>query len=60
MLADHVRSYDNGLQLEIAAQVEDLVQQKRGARQHRATSRLTQSVPTTAELLTSPAAKCHH
>jgi hypothetical protein len=60
VLADHVRSYDKGMQIEVAAHVEDLVQQKRGARQHRATSRLTQSVPAMAELLTSAAAKGHH
>jgi hypothetical protein len=60
ILADHARSYDKGMQVEVAAHVEDLVQQKRGARQHRATSRLTQSVPAMADLLTSAAAKGHH
>lgn len=35
VLADHARSYDKGVQVEIAAHVEDLVQQKHGARQHR-------------------------
>ena len=60
ILADHARSYDKRMQIEIAAHVEDLVQQKRGARQHRATSRLTQSVPAMAYLLASAAAKGHH
>jgi hypothetical protein len=60
ILAEHVRSYDKGVQVEIAAHVEDLVQQKRGARQHLGMSRLTQSVPAMAELLTSAAAKGHH
>jgi len=60
VLADHVRSYDKGVQVEVAAHVEDLVQQKRGARQHRGMSRLTQSVPAMADLLSSAAAKGHH
>ena len=60
ILADHARSYDKGMQIEIAAHVEDLVQQKRGARQHRGMSRLSQSVPAMADLLTSAAAKGHH
>jgi len=42
VIADHVRSYDKGVQVETAAHVEDLVQQKRGARQHRGMSRLGQ------------------
>jgi hypothetical protein len=60
VLADHVRSYDKGVQVEVAAHVEALVQQKRGARQHRGMNRLTQSVPAMADLLTSAAAKGHH
>ena len=60
VLADHVRCYDKGVQIEIAAHVEDLVQQKRGVRQHRGMSRLTQSVPAMADLLTSAAAKGYH
>ena len=60
ILAEHARSYDKGVQVEIAAHVEDLVQQKSGARQHRGMSRLTQSVPAMADLLTSAAAKGHH
>ena len=60
ILADHARSYDKGMQIELAAHVDDLVQQKHGARQHRGMSRLTQSVPAMADLLTSAAAKGHH
>ena len=60
ILADHVRFYDKGMQIEIAAHVEDLVQQKRRVRQHRATSRLTESVLAMADLSTSAAAKGHH
>jgi transposase len=60
ILADHARSYDKGMQIESDSHVEDLVQQKRGARQHRGMSRLTQSVPAMADLLTSAAAKGHH
>lgn len=60
VLADHPRSYDKGVQVEIQAHVDDLVQRKRGARQHRGTSRLTQAVPAMAELLTRAAAKGHH
>jgi hypothetical protein len=60
VLADHARCYDKGMQAEIAAHVEELVQRKRGARQHRGTSRLTQAIPAMAELLTRAAAKGHH
>ena len=60
ILADHVRFYDKGMQIEIAAHVEDLVQQTRRVRQHRATSRLTESVLAMADLSTSAAAKGHH
>lgn len=59
-LADHARTYDKGIQVEIEAHVEDLVQRKHGARQHRATSRLTQAIPAMAQLLTRAAAKGHH
>jgi hypothetical protein len=60
VLADHVRSYDKGVQVEIAAHVEELVQQKRGARQHRGTGRLTQAIPAMADFLARAAAKGHH
>ncbi|MES2946336.1 MAG: IS21 family transposase, partial [Pseudomonadota bacterium] len=60
ILADHARSYDKGVQVEIAAHVEDLVQQKRGIRQHRGTGRLTQAIPVMADFLAHAAAKGHH
>ena len=60
VLAEHVRSYDKGVQVEIAAHVEDLVQQKRGARQHRGVSQLTQAIPAMADFLAHAAAKGHH
>ncbi len=60
VLADHARCYDKGMQVEIAAHVEELVQRKRAARQHRGTSRLSQAIPAMAELLTRAAAKGHH
>src|SRR5207247_6936792 len=44
VLADHARSYDRGLQIEAEMHVQALVDQKRGARQHRATDRLTRAV----------------
>jgi transposase len=60
LLADHVRSYDKGVQVEIAAHVDELIARKRGARQHRATSELTQAIPAMADLLARAAAKGHH
>lgn len=60
VLADHVGSYDKGVQVEIAAHVEDLVQQKRGARQHGGTGRLTQAIPAMADFLARAATKGHH
>ena len=60
ILGDHVRSYDKGVQIEIAAHVDDLVERKRGARQHRATSQLTQAIPAMADFLARAAAKGHH
>jgi hypothetical protein len=40
VLACHQRSYDKGAQIEDTAHVQALVEQKRAARQHRATDRL--------------------
>ena len=57
ILADHARPYDKGMQIEITAHVDALIDRKRGARQHRGMSRLTQSVPAMADLLTSAVAK---
>lgn len=60
LLADHVRSYDKGAQVEMASHVQDLIERKRGARQHRATSELTQAIPAMADFLGRAAAKGHH
>jgi transposase len=60
ILADHVRSYDKGVQIEITAHVDELIERKRGARQHRATSQLTQTIPAMADFLARAAAKGHH
>jgi hypothetical protein len=60
LLADHVRNYDKGVQIEMAAHVDELIERKHGARQHRATSQLTQAVPAMADFLARAAAKGHH
>ena len=51
MLACHRRSYDKGAQIEDPAHVQALVEQKRAARQHRATDRLAQAAPASQTLL---------
>ena len=51
VLAVHRRSYDKGAQIEAAAHVQALVEQKRAARQHRATDRLARAVPASQTLL---------
>jgi transposase len=51
VLACHRRSYDRGAQIEQAAHVQALVDQKRAARQHRATDRLAQAAPASQILL---------
>lgn len=43
ILAEHVRSYDKVVQVEITAHVDALIERKRGARQHRGVSQLTQA-----------------
>ena len=60
ILAEHVRSYDKGEQVEMTAHVDDLIERKRGARQHRGTSQLTQAIPAMAEFLGRAAGKGHH
>ena len=60
ILADHVRSYDKAVQVEMTAHVDELIERKRGARQHRATSQLTQAIPAMADFLARAAAKGHH
>ena len=51
VLAVHRRSYDKGAQIEAADHVQALVEQKRAARQHRATDRLAHAVPASQTLL---------
>jgi hypothetical protein len=51
VLACHRRSYDKGAQIEVTAHIQKLVEQKRAARQHRATDRLTQAAPASQTLL---------
>jgi len=55
VLACHPRSYDKGAQIEVAAHIQKLVEQKRAARQHRATEHLAQAVPASQALLTRAA-----
>jgi len=59
-LASHARSFDRGAQIEEASHIQELVDRKRGARQHRATDRLTQAVPGVAELLQRAATRGHN
>ena len=51
LLACHRRSYDKGAQVEDAAHLQALVDEKRAAHQHRATDRLAQAVPASQALL---------
>ena len=51
LLATHPRSYDRGQVSEDAAHIADLVTHKRESKAHRATDRLTRSVPRSRELL---------
>ena len=60
VLAEHVRSYDKGVQVEISAHVDELIERKRGARQHRGISQLTQAIPAMADFLARAATKSHH
>jgi transposase len=60
VLATHQRSYDRGAQIEQEAHIQALVERKRGARQHRATDRLTQAAPAMTQLLQRAAARGHN
>jgi hypothetical protein len=51
VLACHRRSYDKGAQIEDPAHIQALVDDKRAARQHRATDRLVQAAPASQTLL---------
>jgi hypothetical protein len=55
VLASHPRSYDRGAQIEEPAHLEDLVTEKREARQHRDTDRLTKAAPASRQLLAEAA-----
>jgi hypothetical protein len=50
-IARHVRSYDRGRQIEDAAHIEALVEEKRQGREHRTLDRLHHLVPQSRELL---------
>jgi hypothetical protein len=57
VLAQHVRSYDQGAQIEDPTHLQALVDHKRAAHQHRGTDRLAAAVPQSRELLTQAARK---
>jgi hypothetical protein len=60
VLADHERNYGKGVQVEMVSHLDDLIQRKRSARQHRGTSQLSQAIPAMADFLARAAAKGHH
>lgn len=51
ILASHRRSYDRQQQVECPGHIQALVEEKRAARLHRATDRLSQAAPASVELL---------
>ncbi len=57
MIAQHLRSYDRGAQIEDPSHVAALVAHKRRAREHRGANRLTNAVPASKELLMRAAAR---
>jgi transposase len=59
VIARHARSYDRGAQIEDGAHLEQLVAEKRDARQHRDTDRLAQAVPASRLLLAEAAERGH-
>jgi transposase len=59
IIARHQRSYDKGAQIESATHVQDLVEEKRAARQHRANDQLARAAPASQELLTLAAGRGH-
>src|SRR5262249_58585911 len=58
VLGCHPRSYDKHAQIEDPRHIDDLVQEKRAARQHRATDRLVQAAPGSQTLLEIGRASC--
>lgn len=59
VLADHLRSYDKGQQIEDPAHIEALIAYKKGAHRHRATDRLAHAAPASTQLLARAAQKGH-
>jgi hypothetical protein len=57
LLADHLRSYDRGTQIEEPLHISALVAHKGAARQHRGMDRLIQAAPQARELLVGAAAR---
>ena len=57
VLADHVRSYDRGAQIEDPTHIATLLDHKQSARQHRVTDALIRAVPPIRELLMRAAAR---
>lgn len=60
LLAEHERSYDRGAQIEDSAHVNDLVELKRAAREHRGNTQLTNAAPASKELLARAADHGHN
>lgn len=60
VLADHLRSYDKGLQIEDPAHVAALVAFKKRAHRHQATDRLAHAAPASGELLARAATRGNH
>lgn len=60
VIASHLRSYDTGAQIEIAAHVEELVEEKRAARAHRAHDRLHHAAPSAQTLFPRAAERGVH
>lgn len=57
IIAQHIRSYDKGQQIEDPAHIAKLVEQKRIAHQHRGQDRLIKTVPLSAQFLIKAAAR---
>lgn len=51
LIATHQRSYDKGAQVENELHIENLIAQKKQAKQHRGQDRLTQAIPSASLLL---------
>ena len=60
VIAEHVRSYDKGQQVEQESHIKALVDRKKQARHHRGQDRLTHAVPSGATLLKQAAERGYH